>query len=250
MSEGNGEFGWPNGKRAAVSLTFDDARLTQVSDGFPILTKHDVKATFYVTIKFMEQRLDAWREAVAFGHEIANHTVAHPCTGNFVWSRDAALEDYTFDTIGQDILEANEIIEELVGVTPKTFAYPCGQHFVGRGREQRSYVPFVAEHFMIGRGYNMTVLVDPLRCDPAYLPAPNFDRLSWPAAKALIDDARQEGRWLILAGHEVADEGRQAVIPDTLDRVCAYCNDPDNGVWLDTVANVGRHVVTHPVRGD
>jgi hypothetical protein len=31
------DFRWPDGKRAAISLTFDDARFSQISQGMPIL---------------------------------------------------------------------------------------------------------------------------------------------------------------------------------------------------------------------
>ena len=79
-------FAWPEGKRAAVSLTFDDARATQLDRARPILDAHGVKATFYVSVGNLEQRLDDWRETLAGGHEIANHSMSHPCSGNFACS--------------------------------------------------------------------------------------------------------------------------------------------------------------------
>ena len=39
---------WLEGKTAALSLTFDDARLSQVDQGLPLLDAYGVKATFYV----------------------------------------------------------------------------------------------------------------------------------------------------------------------------------------------------------
>ena len=36
---------WPSGKRAALSLTFDDARWSQMANGFPLLEACGVKAT-------------------------------------------------------------------------------------------------------------------------------------------------------------------------------------------------------------
>jgi hypothetical protein len=30
--------------------------------------------------------------------------------------------------------------------------------------------------------------------------------------------------------------------PSQVDALCRYCTDPANGVWIDTVATVGRHV--------
>src|SRR5262249_62034159 len=90
-------FTWPDGKRAALSLSFDDARQSQVDVGLALLDKHNVKATFYVVPSAVERRLEGWKKIVASGHEIGNHSLNHPCTGNFAWSRQKALEDYTIE---------------------------------------------------------------------------------------------------------------------------------------------------------
>jgi peptidoglycan-N-acetylglucosamine deacetylase len=137
-------FAWPNGRRGAFSLSFDDARLSQIDQGMEILDAHGLKATFFVQIGPLQQRLEQWRRVIAGGHEIGNHTLTHPCSGNFRFSRTNALEDYTLERIEQDILAANQQIEALLGVVPQTFAYPCGQTYVGRGVNLRSYVPVVA----------------------------------------------------------------------------------------------------------
>src|SRR5690349_123426 len=66
-------FKWPHGKRAAVSLSFDDARLSQVDTGLALLKKHGVKVTFFVESGNLEKRLNGWKQAVLDGHEIGNH---------------------------------------------------------------------------------------------------------------------------------------------------------------------------------
>jgi peptidoglycan/xylan/chitin deacetylase (PgdA/CDA1 family) len=137
-------FAWPKGKRAALSLTFDDARPSQVDAGLPLLNGHGVKATFYVQPEGLGKRLDGWKAAVASGHEIGNHTISHPCTGNYAFSRENGLEDYTLDRIEAEMTGANELIRRDLGISPTSFAYPCGQTFVGRGLDVRSYVPIVA----------------------------------------------------------------------------------------------------------
>ena len=76
---------WPDGKKAAVSLSFDDARLSQVDTGIPVLDEFEVKATFYLSVEAMRERLDGWKKAAANGHEIGNHSMTHPCSGNFAW---------------------------------------------------------------------------------------------------------------------------------------------------------------------
>jgi peptidoglycan/xylan/chitin deacetylase (PgdA/CDA1 family) len=144
-------FVWPHGARAAVSLSFDDARLSQVDIGVPILDQHGVRATFYLSPQRIPERQVAWQRAVAAGHEMGNHTVSHPCSGNFPWSRANALEDYTLERFEREVLDANDDIAQALGVSPVTHAYCCGQKFVGRGGSLRSTVPVIARHFVAGQ---------------------------------------------------------------------------------------------------
>jgi peptidoglycan/xylan/chitin deacetylase (PgdA/CDA1 family) len=160
-------FTWPDGKRAALSLSFDDARQSQVDAGLALLDKHKVKATFYVVPSAVERRLEGWKKVVASGHEVGNHSLNHPCTGNFEWSRQKALEDYTIEKMRDELMQANRRIKELLGVTAESFAYPCGQTFVGRGVETRSYVPVVAALFSSGRTWQDETPNDPGFCDLA-----------------------------------------------------------------------------------
>ncbi|HUV38714.1 MAG TPA: polysaccharide deacetylase family protein, partial [Planctomycetota bacterium] len=195
-------FAWPAARRAAVSLTFDDARLTQPDPGIPILDRFDVRATFYVTPRNVTDRVDAWASAVRNGHEIGNHTVTHPCSGNYPWSRNNALEDYTLDRIEKEMLDASAWIETTLGVVPRTFAYPCAQTFVGRGERQQSYVPLVAKHFLAGRHAFNDVPADPAFCDLAQVNSVELDRRSWEDTRRLIEQASADGAWLVFFGHE------------------------------------------------
>ncbi len=56
--QGETRFQWPDGKRVALSLSFDDGRASQVEGGAALLDRHGVKATFYVTPSSVEPRLD------------------------------------------------------------------------------------------------------------------------------------------------------------------------------------------------
>jgi len=238
-------FPWPDGDRAvraAISLTFDDARVSQIDCGVPILDTHGVRATFYVSPSMVKARLAGWRKAVAAGHEIGNHTMTHPCTGNFLFARSNALEDYTLERIEQEIIAANDAIREMLGVTPVTFAYPCGNKHVGSGMSAQSYVPVVARHFLVGRGWLDPRHNAPDVCDLARVCGCAIDRLSFDDVKVLIDAAVAEGGWLVLAGHETGIAGRQTVLAETLEAICEYARDPANGIWIDTVAEVGRYI--------
>ena len=235
-------FQWPQGKRAAVSLSFDDARPTQVDTGIPILDRHGVRATFYLSPPNIEQRQDAWRNAAAHGHEMGNHTMTHPCSGNFLWSREHALEDMTLADMEAQLLEANNIIRDMVGIQPHSFAYPCGQKYVGRGETLQSYVPLIAHHFVAGRGFRDETENDPAYVDLAQTMGVDSDDQTFEQLKIWIDEAVRSGGWLVFASHDVGEFPRQAMPAEVLDAVCQYCADPDNGIWIDTVATVGAYI--------
>ena len=235
-------FRWPAGKRAAVSFSFDDARLSQVDAGLAVLEAAGVKATFYLSPPNLEKRLDGWKKAVAAGHEIANHSRSHPCTANYRFSATNALEDYTLATIEADIAGANADIARLLGVTPVSFAYPCGQKFVGRGAGVRSYVPVVAKRFESGRGYLDESPNDPQRCDLAQLMGTGVDGLSLSDMQRLAAAAVAEGRWIVFAGHEIGKPAAQSTDAAALEAFCRYAKDPASGIWIGTVAEIARYV--------
>jgi len=235
-------FTWPDGKTMALSLTFDDARLSQPDKGIPILDKYGVKATFYISPGSMLNRLEAWKTAVRNGHEIGNHSVLHPCSGNFLWSRSRALEDYTLERMKTELDSASRLIREKLGVNPFSFAYPCGQTFIGRGINTQSYVPLIALMFESGRGWLNEAPNDPSYCDFAQLNASELDGKTFEQIMKLIETAKAGGSWLILAGHEMNAEGNQTSRLETIEALCKYASDPSNGIWIDNIHNVATYV--------
>lgn len=234
-------FQWPNGKTAALSLTFDDARLSQVDAGIPFLNKLETKATFYVLSSAYNQRLEAWKAALKAGHEIAHHTKSHPCTGNYGFARNKALEDFTLTRMAEDLDTATDEIVTTFGVKPTSFAYPCGQKFVGRGATTQSYVPLIAKRFVTGRGYLDEAANDPTICDLSALMGSGLDNLTFPQMKAQLDAAMKDHRWLIFAGHEMGTTNRhQMTNLDALGELIAYARAQN--VWLDTVHNIAQYV--------
>jgi peptidoglycan/xylan/chitin deacetylase (PgdA/CDA1 family) len=226
-----------------VSLSFDDARPSQLEGGLPILDRPGVCATFYVSLhNLTPDRCPLWRRAIAAGHEIGNHTLTHPCSGNHRFSRKNALEDYTLARMEAELDGAQDRIEGLLGVRPTTFAYPCGHSFVGRGAQTRSYVPLVAQRFAVGRGAFSEMPNDPDVCDLAQVTGMDLDDAPVELARALVERAADEGGWLVLFGHEVGSGGRQTTRAQTLDWLCAHCLDAGSGVWIDTVAAVGQYI--------
>ena len=240
QSESN--FAWPEGKQIAISLSFDDARASQVEVGTALLDKYGVKGTFYVVPNYVKPKLEAWKKAVASGHEIGNHSSNHPCTGNFAWSRQKALEDYTLKQMRNELIMTNKEIKELLGVEAEVFAFPCGQTYVGRGANTKSYVPVVSKLFLSGRGWLDEGPNAPQFCDLAQLTGMEMDGKDFDQILPLIENARKTGAWLVLAGHEMGTSGNQTTRLSMLAKLIEYSQDPKNGIWIAPVGTVARYV--------
>jgi beta-glucosidase len=236
------EFQWPEGKFMALSLTFDDARESQVEKGIPLLDQFGVKATFYISPENLINRVDAWESACKNGHEIGNHTLVHPCSGNFEWSRHKALEDYTIQNMITELDSASKFIEKYLGVHPVSFAYTCGQAFVGSGKNTKSYVPVISALFETGRGWLDETPDDPLYCDMSKLASIELDGKSFEEVKQIIESAKNKGQWLIFAGHEMDEGGYQTSLLSTIEAICKYASDPSNGIWINTVHNIASYI--------
>src|SRR4051794_27079069 len=99
---------WPEGRRGAVSLTFDDGSESQLRRAYPLLTERGLCGTFYLVPRGnnYEERLAPWRAVHDAGHEIGNHSLSHTCTRNYREERDArGLETMTLEEIEADLVE-------------------------------------------------------------------------------------------------------------------------------------------------
>lgn len=235
-------FPWPEGKKMAISLTFDDARLTNPKEGTDLLDRYNAKATFFIVPSNVEKDLPNWKKAVANGHEMGNHSVYHPCSGNFTWSRNRALETYTLDDMRNELIEANKQVEKLLGVTPKVYAYPCGLTYVGRGKNTQSFVPVIDELFLAGRTWRDEAPTDANYADMAQLTGMEMDGRDFEEILPLIQQAANARQWLILAGHETTTSGNQTTRLAALEKVIQYAQDPANGIWLAPMGTIAEYV--------
>src|ERR1700677_4872734 len=74
-SQTGNSFHWPEGHKAAVSLSFDDARASQVDTGLPLFKRLGVKVTFYLVPHGVQDRLEGCNHTLNAAYEIANHTL-------------------------------------------------------------------------------------------------------------------------------------------------------------------------------
>lgn len=142
----------------------------------------------------------------------------------------------------KELTVANKAIERLLGVKPQVFAYPCGQTFVGRGKDTKSYIPIVAEMFLSGRGWLDEGPNDPAFCDLAQITGMESDGKTFEEILPLLEQAKKDHQWLVLAGHEMGEEGNQTTRLSMLKKLLEYANDPANGIWIAPVGTVAKYI--------
>ncbi len=132
---------WMDNKKAALSLTFDDAINGQFTVALPMLNSYGFRATFFIITSFVQPQLKSWQpitDAANVGHEIASHTVTHPF-----------LHKTPADSIHWQFAESNKIIAEKVpGRGTPTLAYPYGDG--GNATDSEQMVRNIAQGYFTG----------------------------------------------------------------------------------------------------
>ena len=125
-------FKWPDGKKAAIVLTYDDGINSQLQIAIPQLNKAGFKGTFFIDGSMPDSEILEWRKAAEEGHELANHTLYHPCSMNTLKLRPRfANENYDAYSIIREIYMMNNMLFAIDGKTERTYAYPCCETVVG-----------------------------------------------------------------------------------------------------------------------
>ena len=134
------QFPWPDGKRCAVALTFDEdgecvpliydpenanRRLTLQSEatygpnvGIPrildLLDQHGIRASFFIPGFIAEHHPDLVREMIARGHEVGHHGYLH--------ERPDFVDEDEEERI---MIRGLEVLESITGVRPVGYRSPA-----------------------------------------------------------------------------------------------------------------------------
>lgn len=123
---------FPDGKLAAIVLTYDDGMSSQINNAIPQLDSFGLKGTFFINSITDRNEASSWKMAAENGHELGNHTLFHPCPSSFGWSDRFSTDNYT---VQQILEEVKATASQLDIVDPyrevRTFAYPCNNTQVG-----------------------------------------------------------------------------------------------------------------------
>ncbi len=101
-----------------VALTFNAAwEADDIGALLALLKERNVTCTFFLVGQWAEKNPREARRIVEAGHEIGNHSYAHPNMTNL-----------SKQGIAEDITKAQEAIANAAGVTPKLFRAPSGAY--------------------------------------------------------------------------------------------------------------------------
>lgn len=106
---------WPSGQKL-IALTYDDGpNATWTPRLVEMLLRKNVKATFFLIGKNVDQRPEVAKMLVENGFELGNHTVNHKL-----------LKQLTPEQIRFELSSTNESIQRAAGVTPRLMRPPYG----------------------------------------------------------------------------------------------------------------------------
>jgi peptidoglycan-N-acetylglucosamine deacetylase len=238
---------YPGGRRAAVSLTYDDGPNEHLDHALSDLGEIGLRGTFYIPTgpasPTLHARTAEWRAAVARGHEIGNHTRYHPCGSvEHRWVKPQfALEAYDLARIERELRDAADDLSQIIGRSMLTsYAYTCWQDWVGPRRT--SYRHVVAGLFPAARGGPERVVADPRICDWSRLPAWSVESdVALADISAFLDDAVRTGGWAVLVLHGV-DGGHPINISRSMHRdICRLIHGRRDDIACDSFINIALH---------
>ncbi|GLR19612.1 hypothetical protein GCM10007940_42280 [Portibacter lacus] len=237
----NKDFKWPESKKAAVCLTFDDGQDSHLDNAIPLLDSFNVKATFYCpgNKEPLYNRISEWRMIVENGHELGNHSLFHPCDGTrFDWVKpEYDLNRYTLEQMRMELYTANTLLKAVDGKSDRTYGYTCSDYKV---QGDTSIVDVVKQLFAAGRSdgpipesmENVDIHFMPSWCVESH------------TGKELIDyvkEARKNGTIATFMFHSVGG-GYLNVSNEALLELLIYLKENEQDYWVDTFYNVTKYI--------
>lgn len=213
-----------------VSITFDDATLSQYEQAFPILETAGLPATVYVSTgligsdESLFMNWDQVRELVDANWEIGSHSVTHQ-----------ELPTLTDEDIFYEMARSQyELFQEL-DTTSTSFASPYGEY----NQQVISYAQYFYESHVRAWGDNNGV--NAVDIDPFLIERINIDNTL--TSGEVCDNLRtvHSGQWLVLMFHQIGDtQGRFISSAQQLSEIVECLQDArqQNRLTVGTVSTV------------
>lgn len=245
-SQAHAQFAWPEGKAAAVVLTYDDALHSQLDIAIPQLDAAKFKGTFFLDGDISSTDMVRWRRAQRAGHELGNHSLFHPCPRSLLPDRKNYLtENYDVERMLGEIAAMNLVLFGIDGATTRTYSVPCSQMLVG-GVDYTDALrrSGLAKYARTGGDQYRSVITDFKALDvfqvPSWGPVDKPDGAALIAYAARIRDARGLG---VFQFHGVGGDYLEVSAQAHRQLIDWLRHHPD--IWVGTFHEVMDYVSTH-----
>jgi peptidoglycan/xylan/chitin deacetylase (PgdA/CDA1 family) len=230
-----------NGKRCAVSLTYDDALNINLDKVIPALDSVKLKGTFYLiaSSKAFTNRLKEWKIAAGRGHEIANHSLFHPCasgSGRSFVTAEYDLKIYSIKRINDEMRMANAVFEAIDGKKKRT----CGDTKIN----DSTYIDPSKTEFVAARGTKSEMLT----IDKIDIYNVGSYMINGQTGQQLIDlvkKAMETNTYLVFLFHGVGGEHSLNVSVEAHSQLIHFLKQHEKEIWTAPFINVMEHVKKH-----
>ncbi len=259
-------FEWPNNKKYALSITFDDGSQTQAEVAFNEMQNRGLTGSYFIYTgwKTANANVETWKKAKDAGNEIGNHTMTH---------------SYFYDTwqsAANEISQSEQWILQNIGQQDHTFTHPGGQFIIGpetivtpilnlpteqltpSQRQQKvvgmyefasllsEVVPFASTG---SPGINLPNEVQKNRFHLSGEAVQNYDR-----AAEILNEAEGINGWAIIRFHDIVKDVNIGIMPTHYNEFIKFldkvASDSKNGLWVAPVIEVARYIEKNTTKMD
>ena len=244
--EAQAQFVWPQGKVAALALTYDDALHSQLDIAIPQLDAAGFKGTFFLDGDIGPADMLRWRKVQHAGHELGNHTLFHPCPRAMLPDRrNYFTENYDADRVLAEIGVMNNVLFGIDGASKRTYSVPCSQMLLGDGDYtdalRRSGL---VKYVRTGGDAYKSVITDLTKLDvfqvPSYGPVDKPDGQQLVAYAARVRDAKGLG---VLQFHGTGGDYLEVTTEAHRQLLDWLRQHPE--VWVATFQDILDYVTAH-----
>ena len=206
----------PDGKKAALSFTFDDGCYSVITKIAPLFEEYNYKATFFIVpgyIKYDDYWGD-WKALSNKGFEIGNHSLTHLRIGDI---NDVA-------TLRAEIDSSYSVITEKIGIPPFSFSHPY--HSTSPQVDRMVFEKHFASKISPKRFCSMYSVNNK---DPE-----EFEKI--------IADAISNNKWIVTSAHGVND-CYNPMTEDQLNKMLSVTRLNEEHLYVDTFGNMSKYKI-------
>jgi peptidoglycan/xylan/chitin deacetylase (PgdA/CDA1 family) len=231
---------WPDHKKAAIVLTYDDALESQLKVAVPQLETAHLKATFFITGDINRLTIPRWRALSKKGYELGNHTIFHPCL--ITDDNPVQSENYTPYSMIREIEVMAHFLYAVDGKIARSFAYPCAETLAGG----KDYVDTLRKYDMasyarIGGDTN-AVIIDFKHLDPLRVPSYGLEEgTTGQQLIAFVKLAEQKGGMGVIMFHGIGGD-YITISAQAHQKLLDYIRKNRKDLWVTTFAKAMDYV--------